>query len=373
MSSFFDTLAPEHIRDLPTYQPGKPVEEIERELGIRGAIKMASNENPMGPSPRAVEAGARALTKTNLYPIGDAFYLRRGVAERFGVAPDQLIFGAGSNEIIYMTLHALCTPGRDQVLTHEYAFLSYRLAAMAYDLPFVATPVTEDLACDVDALIAAMNERTKVVLLANPNNPTGAHVRIRDFERILAALPPQAVLVVDEAYHEYAVSVGPEVEYPSSLSYLGENEPRILTLRTFSKIHGLAALRVGFGIGHPRVVGCIERVRRAFNVNSIAQAAALAALDDEAHIERSQEAARTGIEMLTEAAQRLGLRPYPSLGNFVLVGTGRDAGPLYEALLRKGVIVRPMGAWGLPQHLRISVGTPAETERAIAALGEVVS
>ncbi len=372
MSSFFDTLAPAHVRNLPTYQPGKPVEEVERELGIRGVVKMASNENPMGPSPLAVEAAARALSKSHLYPVDDAFYLRRAVAERLGVSPEGLVFGAGSNEIIYMLLHALCRPGQDEVLTHEYAFISYRLAAMAHDVPFVEARVTADLACDVDALIAAMGPRTKVVLLANPNNPTGSHVRAPDFERILAALPPQAVLVMDEAYYEYAVSVGPESQYPSSLAYQTERDPRIITLRTFSKIYGMAALRVGYGIGHPRVIGYIERVRRAFNVNSVAQAAALAALDDEAHVARSQEAARAGIDMLIEGAQRLGLRPYPSLANFVLVGTGRDAEPIYKSLLAQGVIVRPLRAWGLPQHLRISAGTLSDTERTLAALAQAV-
>lgn len=372
MSSFFDTLAPDHVRNLPTYQPGKPVEELERELGLRGVVKMASNENPMGPSPLAIEAAARALGKSHLYPVDDAFYLRRAMAERLGVSPEGLIFGAGSNEIIYLILHALCRPGQDEVLTHQYAFISYRLAAMAHDVPFVEAPATADLACDVDALIAAMGPRTKVVLLANPNNPTGSHVRTSDFERILAALPPQAVLVMDEAYYEYAVSRGGASQYPSSLAYQSERDPRILTLRTFSKIYGLAALRVGYGIGHPRVIGYIERVRRAFNINSVAQAAALAALDDEAHVARSQEAARAGIDALIAGVERLGLRAYPSLANFMLVGTGRDAEPIYKSLLAQGVIVRPMRAWGLPQHLRISAGTPSDTERTLAALAQTM-
>jgi histidinol-phosphate aminotransferase len=373
MSSFFDSVAPAYIRDLPTYQPGKPVEELERELGISGAVKMASNENPMGPSLLAMEAATRALTRGHLYPVDDAFYLRRALAERLGVAPGALIFGAGSNEIIYMIVHALCRPGQDEVLTHQYSFITYRLAALAHGVPFVEAPATADLACDVDALIAAMGPRTKVVLLANPNNPTGAHVRTRGLERILAALPPQAVLVMDEAYHEYAVSAGAVSEYPSSQAYQSEREPRIITLRTFSKIYGLASLRVGYGIGDPRVLGYVERVRHAFNVSSVAQAAALAALDDDAHVARSQEAARAGIDMLSEGATRLGLRPYPSLGNFVLVGVGRDAEPVYQAMLQKGVIVRPMHAWGLPQHVRISAGAHADTERALAVLAEAVA
>ncbi|ACY15775.1 histidinol-phosphate aminotransferase [Haliangium ochraceum DSM 14365] len=368
MSSFFDTLTAAHIRDLPMYQPGKPVEELERELGIRDAVKAASNENPLGPSPRAVEAATQALSKAHLYPIGDAFYLRRALAQRLDIAPERLVFGAGSNEVIYLIMHALCRPGQDEVLTHKYAFISYKLCAMAYDLPFVEVDVAEDLSCDADALIAAMGPRTKVVLLANPNNPTGIHVPRGDFERILAALPPQAVLVVDEAYYEYAVSVGEQADYPSSLTYQSEREPRIITLRTFSKIYGLAGLRVGYGIGHPEVMNRVERVSRAFNVNSVAQAAALAALDDDAHITRSQQAARASIERLSRVAEELGLRPYPSLTNFLLLGFGRPAAPVYEAMLRRGAIVRPMAAWGLPEHLRISVGTEAETERVAEAL-----
>lgn len=372
MSSFFDEIAVPHVRDLPTYQPGKPVEELERELGIRGAVKMASNENPMGPSPLALQAATEALARSHLYPIDDAFYLRRVLAERLGVAPGALIFGAGSNEIIYMLVHALCRPGQDEVLTHRYSFISYRLAAMAHAVPFVEAPATADLACDVDALIAAMGPRTKLVLLANPNNPTGAHVRTRDLERILAALPARAVLVVDEAYHEYALGAGAAAEYPSSQAYQSEREPRVITLRTFSKIYGLASLRVGYGIGHPRLLSYVERVRHAFNVSGVAQAAALAALDDGAHVARSQEAARAGIAMLSEGVLRLGLRPYPSLANFLLVGVGSDAEPFYRSLLEKGVIVRPMRAWGLPQHVRISVGSVSETERALAVLGSVL-
>ena len=372
MSKFFDDVAVAHIRDLPTYQPGKPVEELERELGIRDIVKLASNENPVGPSPLAMEAAIGALTRAHFYPADDVFFLRRALSERLGVAPGSLVFGAGSNEIIYMLLHALCRPGQDEVLTHRYSFISYKLAAMSHALPFVEAPVNADLGCDVDALIAAMGPRTKVVLLANPNNPTGAHVRTRDLERILAALPPQAVLVVDEAYHEYAVSADPASDYPSSQRYQSESEPRIITLRTFSKIYGLASLRVGYGVGHPRVMGYVERVRQAFNVNAVAQAAALGALDDHDHVARSQQVARAGIDALVEGTRRLGLRPYPSLANFVLVGVNRDAEALYQALLHKGVIVRPLRGWGLPEHVRISVGTPSETERALAMLAEVV-
>jgi histidinol-phosphate aminotransferase len=361
-------LAPEHIRVLKAYQPGKPLEELERELGITGAIKIASNENPMGPSPVAVEAAQAALHQAHLYPDGGCFKLRAAVADKLGVPGDELVFGAGSNELIYLLVSAFCRPGVDQVLAHKYAFISYKLAAMSQNVPFVEAEVTEDLGCDVDAMIAALTERTRIVFLANPNNPTGAHVTTADFERLLAALPEHTVLVVDEAYHEYAVAAG--ADYPRSQSYR-DRCPRIVTLRTFSKIYGLSGMRVGYGIADPAVCNLINRVRRPFNVNSIAQVAGAAALNDDAHVQRSSEAARVGIEALSEAVRKIGLRPYPSLGNFVLVGLGREAAPVYDQLLHKGVIVRPMGAWGLPQHIRVSVGTPEQTERVVAALGEL--
>jgi histidinol-phosphate aminotransferase len=374
MSRFFDTLGPDHIRSLPVYQPGKPVEEIERELGIQGAIKLASNENPMGPSPRAVDAAREAVARIHWYPDAGAFVLRRAVAERLGVAPDELIFGAGSNEIIHMIIHALCRPGVDEVVTHEHAFISYRLACLARDVPFVAAPTSAVLGCDADALIAAMSPRTRVVFLANPNNPTGSHVNTADFERILEALPERALLVVDEAYHEYAVAAAEagEVDYPSSQSYRSPDMPRVLTLRTFSKIHGLSGLRVGYGIGDRRVIELIERVRRPFNLNSVAQAAAVAALGDDDHVRVSREAARLGLAALSALGAELGVRVYPSLGNFSLVDVGRDAAEAYDALLHRGVIVRPLGPWGLPGHVRISVGKPADQERIAAALTEVL-
>ena len=370
MTIDFEALAPDNIRKLTAYQPGKPVEELERELGITGAIKIASNENPMGPSPRAVEAGARALAEGHFYPDGNAHKLRRALAERLEVDPAELVFGAGSNELIYLIVNSFCEPGRDEVVTHKYAFVSYRLASLARGVDFVAADVTDDLRCDVDALIAAMSPRTKVVFLANPNNPTGAHLRRDEFERVLEAMPKNAVLVVDEAYHEYAVAR--DANYPRSQDYRSEARPLVITLRTFSKIHGLAGLRVGYGVGDPRVLETISRVRRPFNVNSVAQASALAALDDEEHIERSREAAAAGIATLTRAVQEIGLTAYPSLTNFVLVGVHRDAAEVYDRLLREGVIVRPMGAWGLPQHLRISVGTPEQTGRAASALERVL-
>ena len=370
MTDFIQRLAAPHVLGLKPYQPGKPIEELERELGITGVIKLASNENPMGPSPRAMRAATQALPHQHLYPDGSCFKLRQAVAQMEGVAPERLVFGAGSNELIYLMVQTFCRPGIDQVLTHKYAFISYRLAAMSHNVDFVAADVTDDLGCDVDALLAAVTDNTRLLFLANPNNPTGAHVGPAAFERLLSGLPDHVICVVDEAYHEYAVTRG--ADYPRSQTYHSDERPQLLTLRTFSKIYGLSGMRVGYGIGDPRIVDLLNRVSRPFNVNALAQEAARAALADTDHVARSAAAANDGIAALSEALDKVGVRPYPSLANFVLVDVGREAAGVYNALLREGVIVQPMGTWGLPHHLRISVGTAQQTERACTALERVL-
>jgi histidinol-phosphate aminotransferase len=363
-----DQLIPRHVRELRPYLPGKPVEEVERELGIVDAIKLASNENPLGPSPMAMEAMARALADSHLYPDDSAYRLRRKVAERLDATPDELIFGAGSNELIYLLVAALCSRG-DQVLTHEFAFISYALAARAHDVEVISAPATSDLRCDVDALIAAMSPRTKIILLANPNNPTGSHLTTAELERVIGALAPNAFLVIDEAYYEYALAFGGD--YGQAIRYQRAT-PRLIILRTFSKLHGLAGLRVGYGLGPRRVIDYVNRLRRAFNVGSLAQAAALAALDDVEHAVRGIAMAQASLERMRSALTMRGLLSYPSLGNFVLIDVGRPSQPLYDALLLRGVITRPLAGWGLPNHLRVSVGTPDQTERFVAAIHDVV-
>jgi histidinol-phosphate aminotransferase len=356
---------PEHIAQLQPYQPGKPVEELERELGISGALKMASNENPLGPSPRAVEAARRALLESHLYPDGSCFALRRALAERLGVDIDEVVIGGGSNELIHLLVRTFCTPGRDQVVTHKHAFISYALAARTHAVEAIETPVTPDLRCDVDALCAALGPRTRLVFVANPNNPTGAHLTRAELEQILEAAPPHALVVMDEAYHEYASALSDD--YAASQPYRAAR-PAIVTLRTFSKIHGLAGMRVGYAVGDRRVAQRINQSRRPFNVSSVAQAAALAALDDDEHVARSCEAARIGVAELTRGLGELGLTVLPSLANFVLVDVGRDAQQVYTALLMCGVIARPMAAWGLPSHLRVSLAAPPQIARAIEAM-----
>ncbi|HTM19242.1 MAG TPA: histidinol-phosphate transaminase [Kofleriaceae bacterium] len=364
-----DDLVPPHIRELRPYQPGKPIEELERELGITGAIKVASNENPLGPSPAGVAAAAAALADVNVYPEDDCHKLRRALAARHDVDPAELVFGSGSNDIIYMMVQAFTRPG-DEVLTHQHAFITYRLAARGLDCRFVEAPVTADLAADVDALLAAVTPRTRMLFLGNPNNPTGGWLPRAEFERLLARLPREVFLVVDEAYHEYAVELAPD--YAQAQRYRGPDHANLVVLRTSATISGLAGLRVGYGVCDRAVADYLGRVRRPFCVSSVAQAAALAALDDAEHVRRSQAAAAAGIPALAEAAHALGLRAYPSAANFLLVDVGREAAPVYDALLRRGVIVRALTAWGLPRHLRISIGTAEQTARIIDALRAVL-
>jgi len=368
--SWFDELTPAHVRDLDVYQPGKPIEELERELGISGAIKVASNENPLGASPRAVAALPAALANLHLYPDAGGFALRRALSTRLDVALGAIALGNGSNDLLYQLVLATCDVA-DEVLSHQYAFLSYRLAAQVAGRPFVAAPVTADLACDIDALIAAITPRTKLVVLGSPNNPTGSVVTRAGAAKVLAALPPRALLVIDEAYAEYAAQ-WPEVDHVDGLA-LQREDRRVVTLRTFSKIYGLAGIRIGFAVADPAVIDVLGRVGRTFHVSSLAQVAAIAALDDTEHLAASARHARTQIERLRAEVTAPGVRVFPSLANFVLIDCGRPSPPIYDQLLRKGVIVRPMAAWGLPNCIRVSVGREVDMPRVIATLNDVLA
>jgi histidinol-phosphate aminotransferase len=370
MSESVADLVRENIRNLNPYQPGKPIEEVERELGITGAIKLASNENPLGPSPLAMEAATRALRDSHLYPDGAAYYLRRALADHHGIDPERFVFGAGCNEVIQMLIGAFCVPGRDQVLSHKYAFISYRLQTLAHGCEFVEAPVSDVLGCDVDALLAAVTQRTRLIFVANPNNPTGAHLDKAQFEKLLAGVPKHAILVMDEAYHEYACVA--DEDYPRSQDY-ATDRPKLVTLRTFSKIYGLAGLRVGYGICSQEVADYLNRLRRPFNVNLVAQEAARAALGDVVHVEKSALLARDGIQEFRDAASELGIVAYPSLGNFLLLDVGPNAHEIHNALLREGIITRPMAVWGLPGHIRVSIGTREQNTRALVALKKILA
>jgi histidinol-phosphate aminotransferase len=352
---------------LDVYQPGKPIEELERELGISGAIKVASNENPLGPSPKALAAIPAALSQLHLYPDAGGFALRRALSAKLGVPLEQLTLGNGSNDLLYQLVLATCEM-TDEVLSHKYAFLSYRLSAQVAGRPFVAAPTTADLGCDVDALVAAITPKTKLVVLGSPNNPTGSHLTRTDAERVLKALPERALLVIDEAYAEYAAA-WPEIDHVDGLA-LQKQDKRVIVLRTFSKIYGLAGLRVGYAVANPAVVDLINRVGRTFHVSSLAMVGAIAALGDDEHVAISAKHARASIEHMRREVKA---KVYPSLANFVLIDCGKPSTPVYDKLLRMGVIVRPMAAWGLPNHIRVSVGSAQEIPRVIGALNEALA
>jgi histidinol-phosphate aminotransferase len=352
-------LVNDHIRSLAPYEPGKPVEALERELGIQGSVKLASNENPLGPSPRAVEALRGALGGIHRYPDGHAFALRHALARRLGVAPEQLVLGNGSDEVLELLAKTFLAPG-DEVVHAWPSFAMYPIVARGMGATSVRVPLTDGLVHDLDALAAAVGPRTKLVLVCNPNNPTGTSVGAEAFDRFVARLPEDVVLAVDEAYFEFAR----RPDFPDALAWLARR-PATLVMRTFSKSHGLAGLRVGYAVGSAELCGYLERARHPFNLNLLAQVAGLAALDDVEHVRRTQELNASGIDYLTRELEALGLEVTPSDANFVLVRTGAD---LYERLLREGVIVRPMGGYGLDAHVRVSVGLPEENERFVKAL-----
>lgn len=363
-----DALLPPNVARMVPYKPGKPIAELERELGIQGAIKLASNENPLGPSPRVIEAVERAARELAIYPDGAAYELRRAIAEHHGVGMDEVCTGNGSNELIDLLCRAFPAPG-DHIVFGKPSFVCYWLGSIAADRAFTEVPLRDHLAWDVDAMLAAVRPETKLLFLANPNNPTGAHVGRAELERLLRDLPPRVVVVLDEAYVEFADAD----DYVSALD-LRELRERLIVLRTFSKAYGLAALRVGYAIGQPALVDALHRMRAPFNVNALAQVAARAALSDPDHVARYVAMNRTERSRVGRALGELGFRVAPSQANFVLVDVGVTGlgGPgFYDALLRKGVIVRPMPA-PIDGWVRITIGTPEWNDRLLRAAAEVV-
>jgi len=355
------------LKDLPTYQPGRPIEEVARELGMPAAqiIKLASNENPLGPSPAALQAMQHVLAHLNLYPDGNAFYLKHKLADKLNVQPGHLILGNGSNEIIEFVGHAFMEQGVDVVVS-QYCFAIYPLTAKLFNANVITVPAKK-YGHDLAAMLKAITPKTRVVFVANPNNPTGTVVSKQELIDFANRVPENVLLVIDEAYIEF---LSDAADFISEIRR--GQKPNLLLMRTFSKIFGLAGLRLGYGIGHPELIAALEKIRQPFNINSIAQAGALAALDDADHMRRTRENNATGLKLYIETFQKLGLEFVPSVGNFILVHV-KEGQRVFEALQKLGVIVRPMGGYQLPEWIRISVGTPEENDRCIKALKTVLN
>jgi histidinol-phosphate aminotransferase len=349
-----------HLGTIEPYKPGRPIEEVERELGLSDTIKLASNENPIGASPAAIEAVRKAVERIHFYPESGSPELAAKLAGRLGVSPASLVFGNGSNELIELGARAFAGEG-DEIVFSADGFAIY--AIVAQSIGARAVPVApREHHHDLSAIAAAISPRTRVVFLANPNNPTGTIFRRKEWESFVQRVPDHVLLVVDQAYCEYV----DDPEYPDLLQELPQR-PGMVLLRTFSKVYGLAGLRIGYAIGAPEVIDAVARLRQPFNVNSLAQAAALAALDDDAHVERSRRVALEGRDTFARALSAMGLFFVPSQANFVLVEVG-DGAAVTDALLRRGVIVRPMSGYGMPSKIRITFGTAEQNRRCLEAL-----
>lgn len=369
--SFCD-LATTGVQGLRPYEPGKPLSELERDYGVRDAIKLASNENPLGPSPAAQEAARGVLGDIARYPDGNGFELKRAIATRFGVEISGITLGNGSNDVLEIIARAFLAPGVTAVFSQHafavYPIVTQAVGAMARVVPAHNGERGQRYGHDLEAMAAAINDKTRVVFIANPNNPTGTWLNKDELEAFLVRMPPKVIVVLDEAYVEYVT----EPDYPDSVPWL-TRFPNLIVTRTFSKAYGLAGLRVGFALSHPEVADVLNRVRQPFNVNIIAMTAATAALGDRAHLEASLKLNQAGLVQWTEAATELGLNFIPSVGNFICLDVGRAAAPVYDLLLHEGVIVRPVANYGLPNHLRITLGLAQENRRAINALRKVLA
>lgn len=364
------SLAAPGVPGLKPYEPGKPIEELEREYGIAGAVKLASNENPLGPGPLALAAIRAALGSLHRYPDGSGYALKKALAAHLSVGagpitPDHLTLGNGSNEVLELAARTFVTPA-DEVVFSEHAFAVYPIVTQAVGARAIVTPA-RSYGHDLHAMRAAVTERTRLCFIANPNNPTGTWVGSDALAGFLTSLPQHVLVLIDEAYYEYVDEPG----YPNGLAWV-ERFPNLIVTRTFSKIHGLAGLRLGYGVSHPEVAGLFNRVRQPFNVNSLALAAAEAALADEGHVARSRRVNRVGLRQLEDTCDALGLSYIPSIANFLCIALPRPGSDVYTALLRQGVITRPIAGYGLPEHLRVTVGTGAENARFAAALTRVL-
>ena len=365
MIKTIEELIPEYIRGLPAYVPGKPIEEVERELRIH-AVKLASNENPLGPSPKGMEAARAVLAESHRYPDGGTLRLREKIAALHGVSPDEIFIGLGSSEIIDVAARTLLGPGKIG-LTAEGTYAPFSIAIRASGAALERVPLCA-FAYDLPEMTRAITNAVRVIYLANPNNPTGTAFGAKEFEKFLSHVASDTLVVLDEAYIHYAE----RADMPPSVEFFQERR-NLLILRTFSKVYGMAGIRIGYGIGQAPLVAAMNKLRTPFNVSGVAQAAALAALDDREHVRRCIEANRVERKRITEEVTKMGLLPVKSETNFVFVEAGPEAKAICEELLHEGVIVRPLGWMGFPEALRISVGTAEENNKLFAALGRVLA
>jgi histidinol-phosphate aminotransferase len=353
------------LHDLEVYEPGKPIEDVARELGLKPneIIKLASNENPLGPSPKALAAMHHALERAHFYPDGGGYYLRTAIAEKFGLTREHIILGNGSNEIIEFIGHAFLRPG-DQVITARHAFVVYKLMATLFDARTVEVD-DPGFKHDLDAMADAITERTREIFIANPNNPTGTLVSQAEIDRFMDRVPEHIVVIFDEAYYEF-------LDEPlDTLKFIREGRQNVVVLRTFSKIQGLASLRIGYGVGSPELISVLQKTRQPFNANGIAQAGALAGLADDEHQRKTRELTIEGRSFLQKEFASLGLEYAPSHANFVLVKVG-DGNAVFKALLNQGIIVRAMAGYKLPEWIRVSIGTMEQNERFISELKKLL-
>jgi len=368
--SNFERLIPQHIRNMSRYVPGKSVKQAERESGVT-SIKLASNENPFGPSPLAVEAIQRAAAEVNWYPEPDSPELRRILAEKHGVTPGHVMVTAGTSSFLHIVGRTLLGPGL-HAITSELSFISYPIVCQAAGATLVKVPM-RDYGYNLDGIVKAINQDTRVILFANPNNPTGSFVDVEAVDRFIERVPPHVLVVLDEAYADFAEAFAAErgVEYSHGLRYIKEGR-NVVVMRTFSKAQGLAGLRLGYGLAHPDLVNYLSRVKVVFSVSSISDAAGVAAVRDTEHMQKTIRNNMEGATYLTESLSAMGLRVLPTWANFVYVEVDEDASELSKRLLAEGIIIRPLGGWGAKTAIRVTIGKPEENEAFVAAMKKVV-
>jgi histidinol-phosphate aminotransferase len=357
---------PPHILEIAPYQAGKPLEALQHELGIAEFVMLGSNENPLGPPPKAVQAMQQAVLQAHRYPDSDSFALKNALAQKHGISRSHILIGNGSDEVINLLMRTVLTPD-DEIVLSQYSFIVYKLVAQAIGVKRIVVPAKADYSHDLTAMAEAVTDRTKMVILDNPNNPTGTMVNQQAFDAFMQRVPPHVIVISDEAYDDYVEAE----DFPQTLPYVQQGRWLVI-MKTFSKIYGLAGLRIGYALAPEGLVDAANRIRAPYNVNAVSQAAALAALSDAEHVRRSRDVNDQGKRDLYKAFAELGVAYIPTQGNFVLIDCQREAAPIAQNMLRSGVIVRPVTGYGLPHHLRVSIGTSEQNARLIAALGQAL-